>query len=189
MMDITGQSAWTFDTSATGGIGIEFVAVQGGAIYLKDTKGTPVRLRMLAAGVGLTYGFKIPKLGKLPVPKIGGKSVGAAVAPKFFPNAGKIWKTAACAGSDLTHGDFCGPVVFIEGGGSLVAVAGAVDVMLMGFDKLDFAEAMAGASVPIVGSLLTDRALSSVKAVLLCGGISATFGAQLGIAAMTGAIW
>jgi hypothetical protein len=70
-MDITGQSAWTFDTSATGDIGIEFVAVQGGAIYLKDPKGTSVRLRMLAAGVGLTYRFKIPKLGKLPVHKIG----------------------------------------------------------------------------------------------------------------------
>ena len=189
MLNIVEESAWTFDTSGTGGIGIEFVAVQGGLVYLKDPRHMSVRFRLLAAGVGVTYGLKLPKLGHLPTPKIRGKSVGGAAAPTFFPNAGKIWKTAACPGTELTHHDFCGPVVYIEGGGSLIAVAGTVDLMLLGFDKLAYAEAMAGGSMPVVGTMLTDRALSTVKAVLVCAGVSATYGTQLGIAVMTGAIW
>lgn len=191
MISITDKSAWTFDTSATGGVGLEFIAVQGGSIWLKDPRQASVRLRMLAAGAGLTYGLKLPKIGRLPSPKIGGKAVGGAIGPKFFPSAGLIWKTAACRGQDLVHDDFCGPVVFIEGGASLVAVAGAVDLMLLGFDKMAYAESLAGVgmSVPGLEGLLVDRALSTVKAVMLCGGISATFGANLGVAGMTGAIW
>lgn len=144
----------------------------------------------MAAGVGLTYGLKIPKIGKLPAPRIGGKQVGAAVGPKFFPTAGKIWKTAACPNPELMHHDFCGPVVFIEGGGALVAVAGAVDLMLMGFDKLAYAESMAAAGMmPALETLLMDRAMSTVKAVMLCAGTSVTYGASVGVALMTGAIW
>lgn len=45
MISIAGESAWTFDTSATGGIGVEFVALQGGAIWLKDPVKAPVCLR------------------------------------------------------------------------------------------------------------------------------------------------
>ncbi|MGI4796211.1 MAG: hypothetical protein ACRYG8_19570 [Janthinobacterium lividum] len=190
MISITDKSAWTFDTSATGGIGVEFVALQGGAIWLKDPAQASVRLRMVAVGAGLTYGLKLPKLGKLPPLKLGGKQVGGALGPKFFPSAGMIWKTAACSRQELVHDDFCGPVVFIEGGGALVAVAGAVDLMLLGFDKLAYAESVASAGMlPGLESLLMDRALSTVKAVMLCGGVSATYGASVGVALMTGAIW
>ncbi len=139
MLMVTERSKWTFDTSGTGGLAVGLVAAEGGVIKLSDPQQNPVNLRLAAIGVGVSFGLKLPKIGKLPVPKIKGKEVGGALAPTFFPNAGWIWKTSACHGADLTHEDFCGPVVFGEIGASII-VAGAGDAMLLGMDKLMFAE-------------------------------------------------
>jgi hypothetical protein len=54
MFGIKKESAWTFETSATGGVGVEFVAVEGGAIYLRDPRNNRVTLRFGAVGAGLS---------------------------------------------------------------------------------------------------------------------------------------
>ncbi len=61
MWGVKKESAWKFETSSTAGVGIEFVAAQGGAIYLSDPKGSSQKFRYGAAGVGLTFGLKLPK--------------------------------------------------------------------------------------------------------------------------------
>ena len=188
MLMVTERSKWTFDTSGTGGIGVGLVAAEGGIIKLSDPRQQLVNLRLAALGVGASVGFKLPKIGKLPVPKIKGQSVGGAAAPTFFPNAGWIWKTAACHTPDLTHEDFCGPTLFGEIGASIL-IAGTGNAMLLGFDKVLFAEMMATASMPVVGTMASDRAMSSVKAVLVSAGIAVSPSAQAGVAAFTGYIW
>ncbi len=89
MILIKGVSGWTFITSATGGLGVEFVAVSGGAIYLADPEGKPHTFHYGGLGVGLTAGAKIPKIGKVNF-AIKGKDVGAVVAPAAFPNTGRV---------------------------------------------------------------------------------------------------
>ncbi len=188
MLMVTERSKWTFDTSGTGGIGVGFVAAEGGVIKLSDPQNQPVNLKLAAIGVGISEGFKFPKIGKLPVPKIKGQQVGGAAAPTFFPNAGRIWKTSACNTPELTHEDFCGPTLFGEIGASIL-IAGTGNAMLLGFDKVLFAEMMATITMPVVSAMTVDRALASAKAVLVSAGVAASPSAQAGVAAFTGYIW
>jgi hypothetical protein len=53
MLGIKKESEWQFETSASGGVGVAFMAVEGGAIYLRDPRNKPVTLRLCAAGAGL----------------------------------------------------------------------------------------------------------------------------------------
>ena len=188
MLMVTERSKWTFDTSGTAGLGVGFVAAEGGVIKLSDPQQHPVNLKLAALGVGVSAGLKLPKIGKLPVPKIKNQPVGGAVAPTFFPNAGWIWKTAACHTPDLTHEDFCGPTIFGEIGASVI-IAGTGNAMLLGFDRVLFAEMMATSGTPVLGAITMDRAMSSVKAVLVSAGIAVSPSAQVGAAAFTGYIW
>lgn len=188
MLMVTERSKWTFDTSGTAGIGIGFVAAEGGVIRLTDPAQHPVSLRLAALGAGISEGLKLPKIGKMPVPKIKGQAVGGAVAPMSFPNAGWIWKTTACLAPDLSHQDFCGPVVFGEIGASVI-IAGTGNAMLMGFDTVLFAEMLATMATPVVNAFAIDRALSSAKAVLVSAGVAVSPSAQVGAAAFTGYIW
>ena len=187
MLMVTERSKWSFDTSGTGGLAIGVLAAEGGVIKLIDPGQHLVNLRLAAIGAGISAGLKLPKIGKLPVPKIRGKESGGALAPTFFPNAGWIWKTSACQTPDLTHDDFCGPVIFGEVGASII-VAGAGDAMLLGIDKILFAEMLATAATPI-GTIMSDRALSSAKAVLVSAGVAVSPSAQVGAAIFNGYIW
>ena len=74
------ESAWQFVTSSTGGIGVEFVAAEGGKIYLQNPQGQAVTFYYGAAGAGLAAGLKLPKIGKLEV-KVKGKGVVGSIAP------------------------------------------------------------------------------------------------------------
>ena len=56
MIGVRGPSACSFVTSSTGGIGVEFVAVSGGAVYLLDPRGAPVTLHYGGFGAGLQAG-------------------------------------------------------------------------------------------------------------------------------------
>ena len=87
MIWIRGPSAWTFVTSATGGLGLEFVAVSGGAIYLEDPAGKAETLHYGGLGVGLSDSFKLPKIGKIKF-TVKGRGMAVGVAPAAFPNAG-----------------------------------------------------------------------------------------------------
>ena len=50
---LKGESNWEFKTSSTGGLGVEFVAVEGGAIYLKNPAGAIETFHYGSAGAGV----------------------------------------------------------------------------------------------------------------------------------------
>ena len=184
------QSGWRFKTSGTGGVGVEFLAAQGGVIDLLDLSGKVVRLRMGALGVGYSYGFKLPRGIKIPPIKLGKLNGSAALAPTWAKNWGWVWKTSACCTSDLTHSDFCGPVIFLDAGASILLGFNG-DVMIMGMDKLLVVEMIAssGAIGTIVNPDAAQKAFQSAKAVLVSCGFGGTLSAAAGGAVFMGDVW
>ena len=114
MLMIKHESAWKFQTSSSGGIGVEFVAAEGGSIILKDPSGAVVSFPYGGAGAGLTAGFKLPKIGKIAL-NVKGKSVGGVIAPSFFPNAGGLYVLDSFEGDDFKRSDITG--VHVRGSG------------------------------------------------------------------------
>ena len=115
------------------------LALTGGEIELDDPKGDLVKLRYGSAGVGLGFGFKLPKVGKLEIkPERLGKVVTGTVAPTFAPNTGQLYMTDFFKGDELTKDDLRGICLIVDGGGGLI-VGYSVTVMLLGIDPARFA--------------------------------------------------
>jgi hypothetical protein len=67
MIIVKKLSAWEYETSASGGIGIGLVAAEGGAIWLYDPKRLRQRFRYGGVGAGLSWGIKIPRVPKIQI--------------------------------------------------------------------------------------------------------------------------
>ncbi len=175
------HSQWTYDTGATGGVGIAFVAASGGAIYLKDPRGNQHTFYYGGLGAGFSGGFKIPKLGRIPQPRIKGTSVSAAGSAKFFKSGGLVFKSERLGSTELTKADIQGAVVFVEGALGLIAGASG-DAMLFGINPVMLA---AGLATPAL-SFLVNRAISNARGALLMGGVNVGPQAGWGIAGLVG---
>ena len=165
MIWIRGLSEWTFKTSATGGLGVAFVAGSGGAIYLKDPARTEVTFHYGGLGAGFSDGFKLPKIGKIKV-AVKGKGVGGVVAPGAFLNTGRVFITDAFRGKELSRADLRGVTVFVEGGAGVVG-GGSVSAMLLGIDPAAFV-------------------VETAPAVLVTAGLNVGLQAGWGVAAFVG---
>ena len=177
------RSAWTYETGATGGLGIEFVAISGGALYLNDPAGGQPVYYFGALGAGLSFGFKIPKLPKV---QVRGKSVSAAGSIKQLPSGGTIWKRSHFGNRDLSRTDIQGAVVFLEGAIGLgIGVSG--DAMLFGINAAALAGAIAAsAAMPLVSSYAIDAALNTATGAMVFGGLNVGPQAGGGIAGLVG---
>ncbi|MEY4579486.1 MAG: hypothetical protein RL701_4189 [Pseudomonadota bacterium] len=92
-------SKWEFVTSNGGGISIGMGAGEGGSITLKEPQARKdVKFYYGALGAGLSWGVKIPKLGKVHVPGVSGSS-------ESFPSYGTLYLTPSFARSELTVAD------------------------------------------------------------------------------------
>ncbi|TCP71724.1 hypothetical protein [Sphingomonas sp. PP-CE-1G-424] len=171
-------SKWTYETGATGGIGIAIVAVSGGAIFLKSPKGNVERFVFGGLGAGWSAGFKIPKMPKV---AIRGKNVAGAVSTKDFPSVGWVFRSAKLGNRDLTADDIRGAVVFVEGGLGLIGGA-AVDGMLFGINPVML---LAGITNPAL-SMLTSRAIADAAGAVIFGGLNVGVQAGGGIAGLVG---
>ena len=198
MVTIKKESAWQFVTSSTGGVGIEFVAAEGGTLYFKDPGGAADYFVYGAAGAGLTYGFKLPKIGKLNVqiPKIRGKSVGGIVAPAAFPNAGKLYILDSFKGDELAESDIQGVCMFLEiGGGVIAGVSGTAMLVGMSPAWLAAAVAASGASpiagpiAPIANMYVWQRLTETATGLLVMGGLNVGVQAGIGGAAFLGGLY
>lgn len=179
-------SAWVFDTSASGGVGLGYAMAEGGAIFLKDPKGKAVTFYYGAPGVGLSAGFKLPKIGKLnldTVTKIGNKSPSGMFAPAAAPNKGQMFVLTGLPGDELTADDIRGLCIFCEAGGGSIACVSAT-VMLVGVNPVWFA-AMAAAPL-LTTFLIPNSMLTSAKGLLVMGGFYLSPSASVGIGEFLG---
>lgn len=183
MLTVRGPSKWKFITSSTGGVGIEFVAAEGGMIYFKDPQGRDASFRYGAAGVGLSAGLKLPKIGQI---QIKGKDIGAAIAPASFPNAGELFVLDSFSGKELTYNDITGACIFVEIGGGILAGVSAT-AMLVGMDPVW----LAGFAIPFAPIMIAfdERLLQSAVGLLVMGGTNLGIQAGGGIGAFLGGLW
>lgn len=130
LLTIKRTSAWRFDTSATGGLGVGFVVASGGRIALLPPGQTdtdhPLWLNFGGAGVGLSAGVrKVPKVGRLVDSRGLSERGGANAAPANFWNNGVLYVMNGCRTDELTLDDFKGTCCFIDiGFGLIVGYAG-----------------------------------------------------------------
>jgi len=184
-LPIKGQSKWQFVTSSTGGLGVEFVAVEGGAIYLTDPAKKAQTFRYGSAGAGLAWGLKLPKIGKLEV-KVRGKSIGGVVAPAAFPNAGALYVMESFKGDDFTRSDITGACVFVEVyGGLILGYSGTA--MLFGVSPAWLSAVLLGGPLGSGPALLP--MLHSARGLLLMRGLSVGLVGGAGAGAFVGGIF
>ncbi len=188
MWGVKKESAWKFETLSTAGVGIEFVAAQGGAIYLSDPKGSSQKFRYGAAGVGLTFGLKLPKVGKLNLPTVKGKSVGGVVAPAAFPNMGQVFVADTFSGEELSRSDITGVCLFLEVGGGLIAGGSAIG-MIFGMDPAWLGVVVASAEFLPIMALAETKLLRSATGILVTTGVNVGYQAGGGGAAFIGGIF
>jgi hypothetical protein len=184
MLTVTKRSAWTFVTSSSGALGVEFVMAEGGTLYLRDPNGASAAFRYGALGAGLDAGFRLPKIGK-PKLNIKNKSVVGAIAPAAFPNAGTLFVLDTCKGNDLTQADIRGGCLFLEVGGGLIAGVSAT-AMLLGLSP---AWLLALAMEPELAVVIDPALLRSASGVLVMGGVNAGLQAGGGVGAFLGGLW
>ncbi len=96
-------SAWTFNTSGTGGLGLGFFAAVGGELVLKPPSGPLRGFWFGTAGVGIGAGIKrIPKIGRI-IDSRGLSEKGSAnAAPKSFWNHGVVYVMDGLTADELT---------------------------------------------------------------------------------------
>ncbi len=126
LLRIRKTSAWKFQTSATGGLGVGFFVASGGGIALIDPKSKgedhPTWLHYAGAGVGASVGLrKIPKVGPAIDTRGLSEKGSGNLAPASFWNHGIVYVMNGCSGDDLELTDFKGPCCFVDVGAGLVA--------------------------------------------------------------------
>jgi len=181
---VKAESKWKFSTSSTGGLGVEFVAVEGGAIYLKDPAGALQTFYYGSAGAGAAWGAKLPKLGKIEL-RVRGKSVGGVIAPSALPNTGVVYVMDSFKGSELSRSDITGACIFVEVYGGLI-LGGSGTAMLLGVNPVWLA---ALAAMPLLAGPELIGLVHSARGLLLMTGFNAGVIAGGGAGAFVGGLF
>lgn len=128
-------SDWIFKTSNGGGLSVGLFGGEGGTITLGEPKtGRLVVFRYAAVGVGLSAGFKLPKLGKLQLPGLTGSS-------ESFTSVGKVYMSGQFHKPELSVDDISGGCTFIELSAG-VAWGEAGYAMVFGMNTAQFLRAL-----------------------------------------------
>jgi outer membrane protein OmpA-like peptidoglycan-associated protein len=124
-MYVKRQSAWTFETSSSGGVGFGFVGAGGGTLFLIPPGSKTSRpFGYKYVGLGETLGIKLPKLPQ---------SASVSGAAKSFPNAGELYILKGFDGNELQVNDITGFCTIQE----VALPAATITVMFLGISRGD----------------------------------------------------
>jgi hypothetical protein len=180
------RSAWTFDNASNVGIGVEFVAAEGGKIWL-NSPGDEYLVAYYYGGAGPAFsaGIKLPKIGKQLL-RIKGKSLGGNISPSSFPNLGGIFILDTFDGDELSATDLTGVCMFVEVGGGLIA-GGSATAMILGMDPVWLGAILATPWMP--NPFFMTKLAKSATAVLVMASANAGVQSGGGVAAYIGGLW
>ncbi|MGY2286590.1 hypothetical protein [Pseudomonas gingeri] len=177
------ESHWQYQTASGGGLSVALLAGSGGSIILRSPQGENVSYRYGGVGVGVGFGARLPRFGKINI-QVKGKSVGGVGAAEAFPSTGKVYVSDALVSRDLTSDDITGPCLYTEVGLGLV-VGGSATALLFGLDPKLLALAAAVSSNPatsvIASATVNRQLLQSARGAVVMAGMNA--GVQAGGAA------
>ncbi|WP_174279464.1 hypothetical protein [Sphingomonas bacterium] len=184
------RSRWTFTTSGTGGLGIEFVATSGGTVVLADPEGVERRFSYGAAGLGLSIGIrKIPKIGRINPGRLDphglSDHVGGNIAPEAFWNHGAVYVMGDCPHDELAIDDFKGICSVVDAGAGLI-LGYSGSAMLVGIDPMWLAITAAMHSSPVLGLLAPPL---RCRGMILSRGWNVGVQASAGITGQLGYMW
>ncbi|MGO4448294.1 hypothetical protein AB4Y96_05130 [Phyllobacterium sp. TAF24] len=175
-------SGWSYETGATGGIGIAELAISGGTVVLNDPSGTQKDFWYGGLGAGIGVGARFGK-HRVPPLLIKKTAVAGAGSIKAFPSGGKIYMTDAFKGSELAESDIKGGTLYFDAGFGLgVGIGGTM--MILGMEALPMINSIVN---PLAGFLGED-AIRNAPAVLVMAGVNLGPQAGAGIAALVGCL-
>lgn len=166
----------------TGNGGSATVAVfagGGGTVTLQRPDGGNQVLRYGGLGVGLGFGARLPRFGKIDL-KVRGQSVGGAGAVEALPSTGIVFAAESIGARDLSREDFNGACLYVEGGLGVVA-GGSGTAMLFGLNAAELALLFAAMSSPagqVIAYGMSQRVLKTAKGAIFFAGVNV--GAQAG---------
>ncbi len=177
------ESAWTWNTSGTGGLGLGYFAASGGELVLNSPSGEPRGFYYGAVGGGLSVGVrKVPKIGRILDPRGLSNRGGAVLAPKSFTNHGVVYVMSAFERDELTAEDFRGVCIVTElAAGVLIGYSGGA--FLIDVNPL----AVAAMANPLTAAIA--NAALNPKAMILDRGWNAGLQASAGATATVGYLW
>ena len=182
------KSGWEYKTASGGGLTVVAVAGSGGSIILRSPQGELVSYRYGGVGVGVGFGARLPRFGKINI-QIKGKGVSAAGAAEALPSTGKVFVSDALVNRDLTSDDITGPCMYTEVGGGLL-FGGSATALLLGLDPKLLALSVALSSNPatsLIASATVSRQLArSAKGAVVMAGVNAGLQAGGGAAIYIG---
>lgn len=143
MIHLLDRSAWTWETSGSGGFSIDVVAATGGVLKLFDPAHRETVFYYGGLGMGIsTPGVKVPKLGSAIAKQLVGRMLNGSVAPTFLWNTGVIFRGWGVGTRELTRADFTGACILADLGVS-TPIRGLVgSVFLVGIDPLSLLMSM-----------------------------------------------
>jgi hypothetical protein len=163
-------SKWTFNTSATGGVGVGYLAGSGGLIQLlAPDKKRLVNFHYAGGGGGISRGGSLPKIGKLPPLNLKGKSASGSTTD--FHSFGDIYIMEGFNKEELDETDFRGPCIFVDAGASIVIAGWSGTVLFVGIPPTTLLLLLAAGPAP--AALTFNLALASAKAVIMVHGQNA----------------
>jgi hypothetical protein len=182
-LELTRESKWNFVTSNGAGLGVGPLAGEAGSITLVEPDSAQqVKFFYAGMGGGMSFGFKLPKIGKIEV-KGKGKAGGGNLSSETLPSGGRVYLTTTFKGSELTRRDIGGAIAFVEVTGGLIA-GGAAAAMIFGMNP---AWVAAAAAAPFLGpSYLWHHALTSASGILVWAGLNVGIQGGVGGAAYLG---
>jgi hypothetical protein len=175
------ESKWSFNTSATAGLGIELLSMSGGKIVLDDPQKQTHDFSYTGFGLGV-FDKPIPKIKLPPVPILNRGISGSGSVEGFYSD-GYLYMTDSFHGHELTKSDIQGSTVYLDASAGLLAGYGA-SVMLLGINT---ALLMPSLVNPGLFSNLAANAIRSAPALLFMHGQSEGLIASIaGVSAMIG---
>ncbi|RKR36705.1 hypothetical protein [Paraburkholderia sp. BL17N1] len=173
------KSGWSFNTSATGGLGIELLSISGGKIILDDPQKQSHDFSYFGFGIGYSRG--LPKIKLPPIPILNREMSGTG-STKDFTSDGVLYMTSYFHRQELSTSDIKGATIYFDGGAGLLAGYGE-SIMLLGINTELIAPWLVN---PGIFANMAKKALDCAPAVLLLAGEAEGLIAGGGLSAMIG---
>lgn len=181
------ESRWQYQTASGGGLTVVMVAGSGGSIILRSPQGEDVSYRYGGVGVGVGFGARLPRFGKINI-QIKGRASVRPVRRSLLQR----WQSVCqrrLVDRDLTSDDITGPCMYTEVGLGL-GIGGSATTLLFGLDPKLLALSVVLSSNPatsLIASTTVNRQLArSAKGAVVMAGMNAGLQAGGGAAIYMG---
>lgn len=150
------DSKWSYETGATGGVGLGPVLASGGMVKLTDPAGNSEKFHYSGIGMGLGRSMRLPGIPDLNLPRVLHlpRSPAATGSSVNFASTGAVYMTSAFQRGELTRSDLVGGTIYVDAGAGVIVDGLNASVMLLGLNTALLLLAMAMPGTALLGNLV-----------------------------------